>query len=338
VGAETLDPARLAAYLAEGPVAIEPLTGGHSNLTYLVRVGAREMVLRRPPVGSRVKSAHDMGREYRVLSHIHGIYPRAPKPFQYCDDENVIGAPFYLMERRHGRVIRRELPEDLRGRPELLGQLSRAMVDGLVELHALDWRAAGLEGFGRPEGYTRRQVEGWTRRWRDCQTEPVPVLDEVAQWLNERIPPERGAALIHNDYKLDNLMLDEWEPDRIVAVLDWEMATIGDPLMDLGTTLSYWVEAGDTAAYVRESFSPTVAPGFWTRRQMVDYYAERSGREVPDVLFYYVYGLFKLAVIIQQIYYRYAQGLTSDERFARFPALVRALAGQAESSLERDGQ
>jgi aminoglycoside phosphotransferase (APT) family kinase protein len=334
------DPARLAAWLAkqggdwDGEVSIEPLPGGHSNLTYLLRIGEREVVLRRPPHGSRVKSAHDMGREYRVLSKIHPFYPQAPRPFLYCEDASVIGAPFYVMERRHGLVVRRELPEGFRN-SDLLERLSAAFVDGLVELHRLDWRAAGLEGFGRPDGYVRRQIEGWSTRWQDAVTENAPALDDVAQWLAAHAPPERGASLIHNDYKLDNLMLDEADPARIVAVLDWEMATVGDPFMDLGTTLSYWVEPGDAAPYVAESFSPTTEPGFWERRRVLDYYAERSGRELPDMLFYYVYGLFKLAVIIQQIYFRYVERLTADERFARFDRLVKALAVQAKTVLDR---
>jgi aminoglycoside phosphotransferase (APT) family kinase protein len=337
---EAPDSARLADWLAKqgsewgGPVSIEPLAGGHSNLTYLLRAGRREAVLRRPPHGSRVKSAHDMGREYRVLSKIHALYPPAPRPFFYCADSSVIGAPFYVMERRHGLIIRRALPAGLRD-SDLLQRLSAAFVDALIELHRLDWRAAGLEGFGRPEGYVRRQIEGWTQRWQDAWTDDTPALDDVARWLAAHAPPERGAALIHNDYKLDNLMLDERNPTRIVAVLDWEMATVGDPYMDLGTTLSYWVEPGDTAPYVAESFSPTAGAGFWDRQRVLDHYAKRSGRELPDMLFYYVYGLFKLAVIIQQIYFRYVQGLTADPRFARFDSLVKALAVQARAVLDR---
>ena len=338
---EELDVARLSDFArsampdSTGPVVVEQFPSGHSNLTYLVRVGEAEFVLRRPPFGTTVKSAHDMGREFRVLSKLWAVYPPAPRPAAACDDPSVIGAPFYLMERRRGFVVRREAPPELTSSPDKCRELSRAMADNLARLHAIDWKAAGLDGFGKPDGYVRRQVEGWSRRWADAQTEALPAMDELAAWLARRMPPESGAAVIHNDYKLDNLLLDPADPARIEAVLDWEMATIGDPLMDLGTALAYWVEAGDPPEFQGSRMSPTTTAGFLTRAEFVDRYRQSSGRAVPDPAYYYVFGLFKLAVILQQIYYRYVKGATSDDRFVRFAETVRSLAAQGRLAAER---
>lgn len=336
---EELDRAALAVWLAArlgaaaGEVEVEQFREGHSNLTYLVRVGGEEYVLRRPPFGNVVRTAHDMGREFRVLSALAPVFPPAPRPLLLCEDEGVIGAPFYLMERRRGVVIRRALPPGLAGRPELAARLSESLVNTLVDLHTVDYRAVGLGDFGRPEGYVARQVRGWTERYRAAATDAVPRMERVAAWLAERAPAERGAAVIHNDFKFDNLMFAADDPTRLVAVLDWEMATIGDPLMDLGTALAYWIEPDDPEPLRAVAMGPTAAPGMWTRRQLVEAYAARSGREIGDVAFYYGFGLFKLAVIIQQIYARYARGVTRDERFARMNRMVAVLADQAYQSV-----
>ena len=302
---------------------------GHSNLTYLVSVGDREYVLRRPPFGNLVKTAHDMGREFRILSALAPVFPLAPRPLLFCEDETVIGAPFYLMERRRGVVLRRTLPDGLRLDPALAGRLSEAMVDTLVALHRLDHRTIGLDGLGKPQGYGRRQVDGWTRRYRAAATEVVPHLDRVAEWLAERVPPEAGAAVIHNDFKFDNVMLAADDPGRLVAVLDWEMATVGDPLMDLGAALAYWVEPADPPALRSVAMGPTTLPGMWTRERIVAEYAARTGRTIVDPAFYLVFGLFKLAVIIQQIYARFARGVTRDERFRTMNRMVAVLGDQA---------
>lgn len=337
---EELDLARLGAYLAAhlpgagGPLVVEQFPHGHSNLTYLLRMGDREMVLRRPPIGNRVKSAHDMGREYRVLSRLCLVYEPAPRPFAYCEDEEILGAPFYLMERRRGIILRRANPPGVSLPPEALRRLAEALIDNLARLHALDYRAAGLGDLGKPDGYVGRQVEGWTRRHRDAQTGDVPEMDGLAAWLAGAMPRESGAALVHNDYKFDNLLLDPADPTRIVAVLDWEMATVGDPLMDLGTTLGYWVEAGDPDLLQHLVLGPTAQPGCPTRRELADRYAERVGRDAPDLLFYYVFGLFKIAVIVQQIYARYVRGLTRDGRFAGYDVAVAALARAAVQAAE----
>lgn len=292
-------------------------------------MGESEWVLRRPPAGSRVKSAHDMGREYRVLLPLHKVYPPAPKPLLFCEDESVLGAPFYLMERRYGQVIRKELPPLYASSPKRCRDLSRALVHNLADLHGLELQTTGLAALGKPQGYVHRQVEGWSRRWQAAQTQPIPDMETLAAWLALHQPPESGAALIHNDYKLDNILLDTTvRAPVIVALLDWEMATVGDPLMDLGTALAYWVEPADDEELLAAGFSPTFQTGFLGREEFVAAYEERSGRPVPNWEYYYAYGLFKLAVILQQIYVRWLSGLTTDQRFASLGRSVLALARQ----------
>ncbi|HEX9941246.1 MAG TPA: phosphotransferase family protein [Thermoanaerobaculia bacterium] len=339
---EEIDAAALALWLkprlpgVEGPVEIEQFPGGHSNLTYLLHFGDRELVLRRPPFGSRVKTAHDMGREYRVLSRLYAAYPRAPRALLHCDDLSVIGAPFYVMERVRGIVLRHQKPPaGLDLPPERMRAISEAAVDGLADLHAVDWEAAGLGDLGRPEGYVARQVDGWTARWQGSRTDDVPDLDRAAAWLAANLPPESGAALIHNDYKYDNLVLHPQEPARIVAVLDWEMATVGDPLMDLGTSLGYWMDPDDAPELRLLPAGPTTLPGNLSRAEVAERYAARSGRDVSNLVFYYVYGLFKIAVIAQQIYFRYQQGLTRDERFAAMIGAVRILGRTTAQAITR---
>jgi aminoglycoside phosphotransferase (APT) family kinase protein len=337
---EELDEDRLAEYLRrtlalEGPLRGQQFPGGHSNLTYLVTAGGRELVLRRPPFGSTVKAAHDMGREFRVLSALAPVFPRVPRVVAFCEDASVLGAPFYLMERARGLILRSRAPKGVALPPETVARLCAAFVEMLVELHGLDYAAAGLAGFGNPEGYAARQVAGWTKRYRDAQTGEVGEMEAVASWLAGHVPPAQGASLLHNDYKHDNLVLDPAHPDRIVAVLDWEMSTLGDPLMDFGTTLAYWVEEGDRDELKAIAFGPTRLPGSYTRRQLVDRYAERSGRAVHDLDFYYCFGLFKIAVVVQQIYYRFRQGLTRDPRFAGLGGAVDVLARQAALYLGR---
>src|SRR5579872_210619 len=248
---EELDRSRLAGYLAQqlglsdSSVEIEQFPQGFSNLTYLVRAGDKEYVLRRPPFGNQVKSAHDMGREYHVLSKLSPVYPLAPKPALYCTDEAILGSPFYLMERRRGVILRRKLPAGFRPDAETFRRLGVSFIDNLARLHAIDYRAAGLSDLGKPEGYVERQVNGWIARYEKAKTDGFAAMDEVARWLCERRPADSGAALIHNDYKYDNVVLDADDLTRIVAVLDWEMCTLGDPLMDLGSTLAYWIQADD---------------------------------------------------------------------------------------------
>jgi aminoglycoside phosphotransferase (APT) family kinase protein len=332
---EELPLAVLDAWLAEhvpslhGALAIEQFPKGHSNLTYLVRKGDTELVLRRPPFAVQVKSGHDMAREHRVLAALAPVFAPAPRPIALCEDPAIIGAPFYLMERRRGRILRQRLPDDLRDDPALLRRVCEALVDGLVQLHAIDVAAVGLSDLGRPEGYAQRQVEGWIARYDKARTDDVRELEEVAAWLRERTPTSGEGTLVHNDYKLDNVMLDAADPTRIVAVLDWELCTLGDPLMDLGTTLGYWVQADDDPTWRALAFGPTSAPGAPTRREIADRYAEATGRDVSGIVFHYVFGLYKIAGIIQQIYWRFRHGHTTDPRFAMLDRIVLALARSA---------
>ncbi len=338
---EALDVPGLTAWLrdrrpdAGDTVEVSQFPHGHSNLTYLVRQGSAEYVLRRPPFGNLVKTAHDMGREFRMLEALAPVFPEAPRPLLYSDDPSVLGAPFYLMERRRGLVLRRRLPSGVEVTSTLADRLSGAVVESLVRLHAVDCHAAGLGGMGHPEGYVGRQVRGWSERYSAAATEPVPEMDAVARWMAERIPAERSAAVIHNDFKFDNLLLDPADPARVVAVLDWEMATIGDPLMDLGSALAYWIEPDDPPALVSAAMGPTFLPGMWTRTRFAEEYALRSGRPVEGISFHYCFGLFKVAVIVQQLYARYVRGLTRDQRFAGMNRMVAVLARQAERAAER---
>jgi aminoglycoside phosphotransferase (APT) family kinase protein len=331
---------RLAAYLQQelpgpsGPLRIEQFPHGHSNLTYLLHLGTRELVLRRPPFGNLVATAHDMGREFRILSRLHDVFPAAPRPELLCDDESIIGAPFYLMERRHGLILRKALPAGMTIDAEAARRMSCTLIDNLAALHAVDYRAAGLADAGKPEGFVERQVVGWTKRFAQAQTSEAPALRRVAEWLHQNRPPESGTAVIHNDYKYDNVMFAAEDLTQIAAVLDWEMATLGDPLIDLGTSLGYWVEPTDPPALKEAAFGPTALPGSLTRREVVDRYQEKMCRAVPNVLFYYCFGLFKLAVIVQQIYARFVRGTTADPRFARLDRLVALLGDQAARTLD----
>lgn len=336
---EELPVPRVEAYLrqqlpdCDGTLIVEQFPHGHSNLTYLVRLGEKEFVLRRAPKGNQVKGAHDMGREYRVLSKLWPVYPPAPRPFLYCDDLTVLDAPFYLMERRRGVVLRKVLPHGLTIDCETAQRLCTALIDNLATLHSLDFRSAGLGDLGKPEGYVGRQVTGWIERYGKAQTDDVPAMARLSQWLQQSMPKEAGAALVHNDYKYDNLLLDSEDLTHIVAVLDWEMATIGDPLMDLGTTLAYWVQADDPPALQATATGPTYLPGSMTRTQLLERYADKMGRTIDNGVFYYSFGLFKIAVIIQQIYARYVRGHTQDARFARLIDVVRVLADQADRTV-----
>jgi aminoglycoside phosphotransferase (APT) family kinase protein len=339
---EELPAAALAAWLAPRvpglapPLTVEQFPSGHSNLTYLLRAGDRELVLRRPPFGAAIKTAHDMGREVRILSALAPVYPQAPRPLAACDDPGVIGAPFYVMERVRGVILRGPRPQAAAGLgPGVMRRLSTALVDTLVELHAVDAAAVGLADLGRPEGYVARQVGGWTERYLRAKTDEVPEVEAAAAWLAAHLPPESGAALIHNDFKYDNVVLDPADPTRIIAILDWEMATLGDPLMDLGTTLGYWIDPDDPPEHRLLPFGPTLLPGNLDRTEVVARYAERSGRPVGDVLFYYVFALLKIAVIAQQIYQRYREGHSHDPRFAAMIVGVRVLGQTAARALER---
>jgi aminoglycoside phosphotransferase (APT) family kinase protein len=337
---EELDLAKLEPYLrahfpeVAEPLAVEQFPSGHSNLTYFVRLGKREMVLRRPPFGSKVKSAHDMGREFRVLSKLHPVYPPAPQVHLFCEDDSILGAPFYLMQRVRGVILRRELPPGLVLPPETVHRLSESFIDNLALLHSLDYARAGLADLGKPHGYLARQVSGWIERYHASRTHDLPEVEFLSRWLSSSLPASSAAALIHNDYKYDNVVLDAENLTRIAGVLDWEMCTLGDPLSDLGMALAYWIEPGDPPELRQISWGPTALAGSFTRAQFVERYAHSSGRGVSDMVFHLVLGQFKLAVIVQQIYFRYHQGLTKDPRFAALADVARILLRAAVRSAE----
>ncbi len=333
---EALDAARLGSYLAghipglELPLDLRQFPSGFSNLSYLLTAGSVELVLRRPPIGTRPKSGHDMSREFRVLSGLRAGFAECPRPLHYCADESVIGAPFYVVERIRGIILRRDYPPGLAATPVLVRAQQAALIDVLARLHGLDYRSLGLADLGRPDGYVARQVRGWTERYAQAQTADAPQATEVTTWLAANEPPESGrTALIHNDYKLDNVVFDSGQPERLVGVLDWEMATIGDPLMDLGCSLAYWVEAGDGPEMLATRMLPTQLPGSLTRGEVLHRYGEAGGLPVDDFRFYRVFGLFRLAVIIQQIYYRYYHGQTRDERFGALGPMTHVLVRRA---------
>ena len=308
---------------------IRQFPGGHSNLTYLVRYGPHEFVLRRPPVGPVAPTAHDMPREYKLLSVVHPLFELAPKPILLCEDAGVIGVPFYLMERRRGFILRSDVPSKIGDDAKLRRAVSESVVDTLVKLHAVEIQDSGIVQLGKPAGFVGRQVQGWASRWERSRTGDLPQMEEIIQWLKTRIPADdgTGATIVHNDFKLDNVMLDEQQPTRVVAVLDWEMSTVGDPLIDVGLFLANWTMKGsDTNSSLR---AITHGPGWLTRAEIIERYEKVTGRDLSRIVFYETFARFKVAVVIQQIYFRYVQGQTQDERFRNFDVLVRHLTAEA---------
>jgi aminoglycoside phosphotransferase (APT) family kinase protein len=305
---------------------IAQFPGGHSNLTYLARFGGAELVIRRPPLGPVAATAHDMAREYRWLSALHTIFPLAPRTYLLCDDTTVIGSVFYVMERRRGMVVRHDEPLGLANRPDQRRRASEALIDTLADLHAIDVSAGALAALGKPAGFVARQVRGWTERWQHAKIAEVPEMDGLAAWLANRIPPDPVIpSVVHGDFKLDNVMLDPLDPGRVVAVFDWEMSALGDPLVDVGILLAYWAPPAQIDALT----TVTDRPGWLTRDQLIERYAARSGRDLAAIRFYEIFALFKIAVVIQQIFIRYSRGHTDDRRFATFGERVTYLARHA---------
>jgi aminoglycoside phosphotransferase (APT) family kinase protein len=313
------------------PISFAQFPGGKANLTYLVMAGERELVLRRPPLGPTAPGSHDMAREFRVLAVLHAGYPPAPRAFHFCDDPAVMDKPFLVMERRHGYVVRGRWPAALDQSPDFRHRVAARLVDRLADLHMVDFAGLGLGDLGRPDGFAQRQVRGWSDRWERARTTPVPAMDELGRRLGARLPSPQRAVLLHNDFKLDNTMIDT--AGEVVAVFDWDMCTLGDPLVDLGTTLAYWggdggvvdLVAGDAVALGDVMDAAAVA----TR------YAARTGLDLGDLDWYRALGTFRIAVIVQQIYARYHRGQTSDARFAGLGAVVEPL---AQAGLERLGR
>jgi aminoglycoside phosphotransferase (APT) family kinase protein len=330
---EELDATVLACYLggkiegAEHGISVHQFPSGHSNLTYLLQCGGHEYVLRRPPFGPVPPKAHDMAREYRVLEAVHPRFPEAPCPYWLCEDPAIIGAVFFLMERRKGIVLHDVLPAEVLAEPAHGRRISEAVVDCLARLHSVE-----LRDFGNPEGFVERQVRGWAGRWHRAKTAEMPEMDRVIGWLESNIPPSSRPTLVHNDFKLDNVMFASDGIDRVVAVLDWEMATMGDPLADVGLALCYWAHAPRVAGC---GVAPiTTRAGWYTRDEFIERYASKTGRDMTHIIYHEVLGVFKLAVIIQQIYARFHRGQTADERFAEFAQGAAGLLRLAASIIE----
>jgi aminoglycoside phosphotransferase (APT) family kinase protein len=335
---ERLDVAVVADYLrgrvpgTDEPLEIFQFPGGHANLTYLLRYGdTHEYVLRRPPLGPVAPRSHDMVREFRALSALGPFFAPAPRVYVLCEDPAVIGAPFFVMERRHGIVIRRTMPPEIADDATTRRRIGDAAIDCLADLHAVPVTGA-VAGLGKPEGFVERQIRGWAERWQRAKTDELPAMTELAAWLVDRIPPPTPATVVHNDFKLDNMMLDAADPGRVVAVLDWDMTTLGDPLIDVGTLLGYWPEATDPPERLAIAMQPTFLDGFPSRAQLIARYAARSGRDLGSIVFFETFALFKLAVVLQQIYVRFVRGQTQDERFAAMGESVRRLADIALAS------
>jgi aminoglycoside phosphotransferase (APT) family kinase protein len=318
------------------PLKVERVRGGHSNETFYITRGTQEWVLRRPPRGPLLPTAHDVLREYRVLKALNNSPVPTPRVLLACEDTSIIGAPFYLMERVHGHIIRESLPPyggDAAGRQAI----SRALIDALVALHSVDWQAVGLGDFGRPAGYIERQLRRWTGQLEKSRQRPLPDLDAVTAWLQAHVPVSGPSTIVHGDFRLDNVMYAEDEP-RVVAIFDWEMATIGDPLADVGYLLSFWREPGDPEpAFTTETWRVMEQPGFMTRAELSAYYAERSGRSVQALDFYEALAIWKLAILLEGSYARYRAGTTDDPFFEQLEAGIPALARRALEVCQRSG-
>ena len=314
---------------------VRRFSGGFSNLTYLLAIESKEYVLRRPPFGA-VKHGHDMSREFKVLSNLYTEFKKIPKVYSFSDDASVIGSPFYIMEKANGIIL--DYPEAKKRAISAneFKTISNSWLDTYVDLHSVDYKKAGLSDLGKPEGYVERQISTWTKQYLKAQTDDIPESEFVMKWLQDNQPKESSSSLIHNDFKYDNVMFkdDSWK--EITTVLDWEMCTLGDPLMDLGTSLSYWLTEGDNDMLKKGLPSPTIFEGNPNRLEIVEQYSIKSGRPINNLVFYYVYGLFKLAVIAQQIYYRYAKGYTTDKRFAYFNKHTQLLFVIAKQAIEKN--
>ncbi|OLS26461.1 MAG: putative aminoglycoside phosphotransferase [Candidatus Heimdallarchaeota archaeon LC_2] len=296
--------------------------GGVANLTYSLKYDNYEYVLRRPPLGVLAKSSHDMGREFKVLSVLHKVFKFAPEALLYCDDLSIIGTPFFIMNRKDGIVIRKKFPNSYPDSEKAAYEISVALVDSLAELHSVNYQSIGLEDLGRPEGFIIRQIEGWYKRWIDAKEDDNPMMDDVYNWLKSNIPNNSDYSIIHNDYKLDNMMFDANNPSKMIAIFDWDMCTLGDPLSDLGALLTYWTEPSDPDYFKEIAMMPIDIQGFMTRKELVQRYESKTGRKIENINFYHALGLFRLVVIVAQIYIRFLKGQTKDKRFGPLGKLI----------------
>ena len=318
----------------QGEAQIKQFPSGASNLTYSVKFDNADYILRRPPAGHKDKSAHDMGREYNVMSSLKEQFPYVPAMIDFCQDESVISSDFYVMERLKGIIVRKNFPKGLNLSEADTRNLCLKYIDRLVDLHKVDVEKAGLQDLGKPNGYVQRQIDGWARRMDAAATDDMADFSRTVSWLNDNNPGEVGACLIHNDYRLDNVVLDPDNPFNIIGVLDWEMCTLGDPLMDLGNSLAYWVEASDSDLFKMLRMQPSHLPGMLTRQEIVDYYGEKSGYTTDNFNFYLVYGYFRLAIVMQQLYFRFKKGQTKDERFGALNVVIDEFQKQCESLID----
>jgi len=334
---ENLNLGLLNHYLQEKESRLETIqhitryTGGYSNLTYSLQTANKAYVLRRPPLGANIKSAHDMGREFRVLSLLKPHFAKVPAPIIYCDIPDIIGAPFYIMESMEGIILRASNATGMHISADTFQKVSAALVDNLALLHSLDIESTGLIQLGKPEGFVSRQVEGWIKRYYAAETDTIETLNSIANWIQKNQPRPQAPAFLHNDYKYDNLILNPADLSEIIGVLDWEMSTVGDPLMDFGASLAYWFEAGEAPVF--KHYNLTWLPGNFSRKELIERYATKTGRDLSDILFYYVFGLFKNAVIAQQIYHRWKQGHSTDERFGALLPMIKLLGETASAAL-----
>jgi aminoglycoside phosphotransferase (APT) family kinase protein len=330
---EEMDWPRLASYLssrvsnATGPMHVEQFPGGSANLTYLVRFGDKEYVVRRPPLGAVGPGAHDMTREHKVLSRLWRVFAKAPRSFHLCEDDAVIGAKFIVVERRTGVVIRDRFPASMRNHENLAQRTSFALVDAMAELHNIDPASCELSDLGKPDGFVTRQVAGWYKRWALAKDKEVPLFEQVFDALMRSPPAAQRVSILHNDLKLDNCQFDPAVPDRVKSIFDWDMATLGDPLIDLGTLLGYWPDFDD--AEPRATRPEGALDAFPTRGEIIDHYAGATGIGMDQIGWYEAFALWKTAVVVQQIYIRFARGQTRDERFAAINERVPVLLAQA---------
>lgn len=347
---EEINSADLRVYLNEAlderfsTISVKQFPAGASNLTYSVELDNREFVLRRPPFGNRVKSAHNMFREFSFLSKLSPVYSYAPKPIIFCKNKAIIGSEFYLMEKKSGVIIRGDLTNcfpseanyQIENSMDFRTRICESFIGNLAKLHSLDINKSGLSEFGNPAGYTKRQVDGWNERYFHAKTDEHIELEAVATWLSENLPNEESISIVHNDYKFDNVMFDPLDPTRITAVLDWEMATIGSPLLDFGTTLAYWISADQGIDLLAMPFNPRILMTNVSRNELASIYSSLRPQTPSNLVYYYAFGLFKVATIAQQIYYRYLNGFTKDKRFANFNHFVAKFGMLAIDSIEKD--
>ena len=329
-------------YLSKNNISAENLSlkqfpSGYSNLTYFLQSSSKQFVLRRPPFGAKsLQGGHDMFREYNVLKNLKSQFSKVPDVFLYCDNDEILGAPFYLMERVEGYIIRPNLQQKDSPGSDIIQNVSKALISALVELHNVNIEKANLKDLGNINGYVKRQVEGWIKRYNHSKTDTIANMDFISSWLYENQPLEVGSSIVHNDFKYDNLVLDKNDFSKISAVLDWEMATIGDPFMDLGTTLGYWVDKNDLPELKLFQLSATTLDGNPSREEILELYERESGKSISNPVFYYVFGLFKIAVIAQQIYFRYKKGFTKDKRFSLLNLAVISLSIMAKQAIDKN--